>query len=97
MVESLYLRAFVSMSSFSKSLRRDLKTFLDVSPVFSLSSWRVNSPPSFKVAMTCSSVLLSFTMCSTASRYLCVMAFWAFSILRYVSAVYVGMLAGFQS
>ena len=47
---SLYLRAFVSMISCSKSLRNDLKTFLLGSPVLSVSSWRVNSFPSvFKV------------------------------------------------
>ena len=57
---SLYLRALVSTSSFSKSLRRDLKTFLDVSPVWSVISWRVNSLPSFRASITSLSVLFSF-------------------------------------
>jgi len=60
---SLYLRAFVSMISCWKSLRSDLKTFFDGSPVLSVSSLRVNSLPSaFKVLTTNSSVLLSFTL-----------------------------------
>ena len=60
---SLYLRAFVDTISCSKSLRSDLKTFFEGSPVLSVSSWRVNSFPSaFKVATIFSSVLLSFTL-----------------------------------
>jgi hypothetical protein len=57
---SLYLRALVPMSSFSKSLRRDLKIFLGDSPVFSAISWRVSSLPSFRAAITSSSVLFNF-------------------------------------
>lgn len=57
---SLYLRALVSRSSFSKSLRSERKAFLDGNPVLSASSWSVSSLPSFKAAMTCSSTLFSF-------------------------------------
>ena len=49
---SLYFRALVSMSSFSKSLRRDLKVFFGVLPVLSAISWRVSSLLSFRVFMT---------------------------------------------
>ena len=60
-VNSLYFLAFVSIISFSKSLRRDLKMFLDGSPVLSANSWRVNSFPSvFNVFMIASSTLFNF-------------------------------------
>jgi hypothetical protein len=60
---SLYFLALVSMSSFSKSLRRDLKIFLGGWPVLSAISWRVNSLPSvFRAFMTSWSVLFSLTM-----------------------------------
>ena len=62
--KSLYLRAFVSIISFSKSFRSDLKTFLDGTPVLSVISWRVSSPPSFKASTTSWSFLFSFTMVS---------------------------------
>ena len=57
---SLYFRAFDPIISFSKSLRRDLNTFLDGCPDVSDISARVNSLPSFNAATTLSSVLLSF-------------------------------------
>lgn len=80
---SLYLCAFVSMSSFSKSLRSDLKIFLGVSPVLSVSSWRVNSLPSaLRAFITCSSVLLSFTLITALCCFSVFMAQKAFSILR---------------
>ena len=72
---SLYLRALVSTSSFSKSLRRDLKTFLGVSPVLSAISWRVNSLPSFKASITSLSVLFSFTMLWRSPLVVCVIWF----------------------
>jgi hypothetical protein len=75
--KSLYLRAFVSTSSFSKSLRRDLKIFLGFSPVLSAISWRVNSP-SFSASTTSWSVLLSFTMAGGHLVGLCLMACGAF-------------------
>jgi hypothetical protein len=61
---SLYLRALVSTSSFSKSFRRILKTFLDGMSVLSAISWRVDSP-SFKASNTSLSFLLSFVMVLT--------------------------------
>jgi len=69
---SLYLRAFVSMISCSKSLRSDLKTFFEGSPVLSVSSWRVSSLPSvLRAFMTCSSVLLSFIVLPSLMVSLC--------------------------
>lgn len=55
-----YLWAFESMSSFSKSLRSDLKIFLVGWLVFSAISVRVSSLCSFNAAMTSSSFLFSF-------------------------------------
>jgi hypothetical protein len=73
---SLYFRALVSISSFSKSLRRDLKIFLDGWPVLSTISWRVNSLPSvFRVFMTSLSVLFSFTMAWAFPFVVCVLWF----------------------
>jgi hypothetical protein len=77
LLRSLYLRALVSMSSFSKSLRRDLKIFLGFSPVWSAISWRVSSP-FFSASTTSWSVLLSFTMAGVHLVGLCLMACGAF-------------------
>jgi hypothetical protein len=78
---SLYFRALVSTSSFSKSLRRLRKIFLGFSPVLSAISWRVSS--SFlSASMTSWSVLLSFIMAGVLLVGLCFMVGWGFSILR---------------
>jgi hypothetical protein len=63
------------MSSFSKSLRRDLKIFLGVSPVLSAISWRVNSLLSFRAFMTSWSVLFSLTMALMFPFVVCVLWF----------------------
>ena len=79
---SLYLRSLVSINSFSKSLRSDLKIFLVGCPVFSEISWRV-SPFSwvFSVFMTSSSILFRFTILGVSGGL--VWYGWeGFSILR---------------
>lgn len=65
-VNSLYFLALVSIISFSKSLRSDLKTFFEGSSVLSDNSWRVNSFPSvFSVLIIASSTLFNFIMATS--------------------------------
>jgi hypothetical protein len=81
---SEYLRALVSITSFSKNFFRDLKTFLEGSPVLFVSSWRVNSFPSaLRVWKTFSSVLFSFIPVHCLAIISLCIGCVAFSSLRY--------------
>jgi hypothetical protein len=72
------LRAFESISSCSKSLRRDLKIFFVGWFVFSASSDRVSSLCSFNAAMTSSSFLFSFILFVSPGWLLFCLLCWVF-------------------